>query len=342
MVLSGLCPDSRGGVFPTCSARRPAAAHRGTCFTTYTDRLVYLTLLHDTIDEKRLRTARVLPDEQSRAPAIDARRRARMRHADAHRSGSDRAVFQSSIRAFGHSLGRPLPFVSSRLRRYVLACHRYIELNPVRAGWPLRGGLSLVEPWRECRVHSSNRSTTRRILNISPCRTMRRLAKRSIGDYSMRGEPAFLAAATGGDHGGFPMIGERLKSQVAAMGRQLGSGSRVLPLPGLRQARILVVGGPRVLTQEFGSCPELNRGMADRRLQVFHAVAKHLSFTKAAEALFMTQPAVTFQISQLEEHFNTPPVRPRARAHLAHARRASLRWSTPSASSRCRRSSTPG
>lgn len=44
--------------------------------------------------------------------------------------------------------------------------------------------------------------------------------------------------------------------------------------------------------------------MVDRRLQVFHAVARHLSFTKAAEALFMTQPAVTFQIKQLEEHFN--------------------------------------
>ena len=45
--------------------------------------------------------------------------------------------------------------------------------------------------------------------------------------------------------------------------------------------------------------------MADRRLQVFHAVAKHLSFTKAGEALCMTQPAVTFQVRQLEEHFNT-------------------------------------
>jgi DNA-binding transcriptional LysR family regulator len=44
--------------------------------------------------------------------------------------------------------------------------------------------------------------------------------------------------------------------------------------------------------------------MADRRLQVFHAVAKHLSFTKAAESLFMTQPAVTFQVRQLEEHLN--------------------------------------
>ena len=45
--------------------------------------------------------------------------------------------------------------------------------------------------------------------------------------------------------------------------------------------------------------------MADRRLQVFHAVAKQLSFTRAAEALCMTQPAVTSQIRQLEEHFNT-------------------------------------
>jgi DNA-binding transcriptional LysR family regulator len=44
--------------------------------------------------------------------------------------------------------------------------------------------------------------------------------------------------------------------------------------------------------------------MADRRLQVFRAVAKQLSFTKAADTLFMTQPAVTFQIKQLEEHFN--------------------------------------
>ena len=45
--------------------------------------------------------------------------------------------------------------------------------------------------------------------------------------------------------------------------------------------------------------------MADRRLQVFHAVAKHGSFTRAAEHLYMTQPAVTFQIKQLEEHFDT-------------------------------------
>ncbi len=45
--------------------------------------------------------------------------------------------------------------------------------------------------------------------------------------------------------------------------------------------------------------------MADRRLQVFHTVARLMSFTKAAESLHMTQPAVTFQVRQLEEYFNT-------------------------------------
>ncbi len=44
--------------------------------------------------------------------------------------------------------------------------------------------------------------------------------------------------------------------------------------------------------------------MADRRLRVFYVVARSGSFTRAAEQLFMTQPAVTFQIKQLEEHFN--------------------------------------
>jgi DNA-binding transcriptional LysR family regulator len=45
--------------------------------------------------------------------------------------------------------------------------------------------------------------------------------------------------------------------------------------------------------------------MADRRLQVFYTVARQLSFTRAAEQLCMTQPAVTFQIKQLEEHFDS-------------------------------------
>ena len=45
--------------------------------------------------------------------------------------------------------------------------------------------------------------------------------------------------------------------------------------------------------------------MSDRRLEVFHTVARLLSFTKAAEELNMTQPAVTFQVRQLEDAFDT-------------------------------------
>jgi DNA-binding transcriptional LysR family regulator len=45
--------------------------------------------------------------------------------------------------------------------------------------------------------------------------------------------------------------------------------------------------------------------MADRRLQVFMAVAKHLSFTRAADDLFMSQPSVTVQIKQLEALYST-------------------------------------
>ncbi|MDO7852608.1 LysR substrate-binding domain-containing protein [Hymenobacter convexus] len=40
--------------------------------------------------------------------------------------------------------------------------------------------------------------------------------------------------------------------------------------------------------------------MSDFRLRVFQAVARHLNFTKAAQELFVTQPAVTKHIHELE------------------------------------------
>lgn len=42
------------------------------------------------------------------------------------------------------------------------------------------------------------------------------------------------------------------------------------------------------------------------RLTVFRAVARHLSFSRAAEELLLTQPAVTSQIKALEEQFGAP------------------------------------
>ncbi|MGI4749240.1 MAG: LysR substrate-binding domain-containing protein [Janthinobacterium lividum] len=45
--------------------------------------------------------------------------------------------------------------------------------------------------------------------------------------------------------------------------------------------------------------------MFDFRLKVFRTVARRLNFTKAAAELFITQPAVTKHINELESHFKT-------------------------------------
>ncbi|MGB0682519.1 MAG: LysR family transcriptional regulator [Magnetovibrionaceae bacterium] len=43
-----------------------------------------------------------------------------------------------------------------------------------------------------------------------------------------------------------------------------------------------------------------------RQMQVFNAVAKHLSFSKAARELHLTQPAVSLQVKQLESRTQVP------------------------------------
>lgn len=45
--------------------------------------------------------------------------------------------------------------------------------------------------------------------------------------------------------------------------------------------------------------------MADFRLNVFYTVAKRLSFTKAAEELYISQPAVTKHIRELEQQYHS-------------------------------------
>lgn len=43
-----------------------------------------------------------------------------------------------------------------------------------------------------------------------------------------------------------------------------------------------------------------------RQLKVFESAARHLNYTRAAEELFLTQPAVSMQIKQLEEALGLP------------------------------------
>jgi LysR family transcriptional regulator, transcriptional activator of the cysJI operon len=46
--------------------------------------------------------------------------------------------------------------------------------------------------------------------------------------------------------------------------------------------------------------------MENFRLKVFRSVAHHLNFSRAAEELLLTQPAVTQQIKSLEEECGVP------------------------------------
>jgi len=57
--------------------------------------------------------------------------------------------------------------------------------------------------------------------------------------------------------------------------------------------------------------------MFDFRLKVFYTAARHASFSKAAEELFITQPAVSKHIQGLEQHF-------KAKLFLRHGNRVSL------------------
>jgi DNA-binding transcriptional LysR family regulator len=42
------------------------------------------------------------------------------------------------------------------------------------------------------------------------------------------------------------------------------------------------------------------------RIRVFRAVAHHLNFSRAAEELYLTQPAVTQQLKALEDEIGVP------------------------------------
>ncbi len=43
-----------------------------------------------------------------------------------------------------------------------------------------------------------------------------------------------------------------------------------------------------------------------RQLQVFESVARHLSHSRAADELYLSQPAVSMQIKQTEEAIGLP------------------------------------
>jgi LysR family transcriptional regulator, transcriptional activator of the cysJI operon len=72
-----------------------------------------------------------------------------------------------------------------------------------------------------------------------------------------------------------------------------------------RHLRQCSLNGSRPL--DFQESQETDRVMIENfRIRVFRAVAQHLNFSRAAEELLLTQPAITQQIKALEDEFGVP------------------------------------
>jgi putative transposase len=104
--------------------------------------------------------------------------------------------------------------------RYVVACYRYIELNPVRAG--------MVRSADEYRwsSHSRNAGLAPNTLlaahaeyvALAGDEPVRHRAYRAL--FAESDEPAFLAAIRDATNGGYGLVGEQLKSSLPANKRR--------------------------------------------------------------------------------------------------------------------------
>jgi putative transposase len=119
--------------------------------------------------------------------------------------------------------------------RYVIACQRYIELNPVRAGM-----VASASAYR----WSSHNGNAGRVVNrqLTPHPTFLSLGEDAEARqqwyqelFSQADDPLFLAAVRDATNGGFALVGEELKSNVEAIaGRHLQRRKRG-PMPGRTQ-----------------------------------------------------------------------------------------------------------
>lgn len=104
--------------------------------------------------------------------------------------------------------------------RYVLACYRYIELNPVRAGMVSN---PTEYPWSS---HAGNTGrTSNKLLTphpeysaLSSTDRDRYLAYQDL--FMQSDDPAFLSAVREATNGGFALVGSRLKSGLSAEAQQ--------------------------------------------------------------------------------------------------------------------------
>jgi len=198
--------------------------NRETCFRHESDYLVYLTLLHDLSSKvgcalhayclmtNHVHLLLTPVDENACATLM-------------------RNLGQQYVQYFNRHYERSGTLWEGRFRSclvdstaYVLACHRYIELNPVRAG------MVAAPPDYRWSSHSANTGRDENIW-LSPHPEYLALSHDKASRYSVYRQlfaqadaSSFLAAIREATNGGFPMIGEDLKTRVDAMGRPLARG----------------------------------------------------------------------------------------------------------------------
>jgi len=114
---------------------------------------------------------------------------------------------------------------------YVLACYRYIELNPVRAGMVEHPG---SYPWSSYRVNGEGQQSElltphRLYLDIDARDSARLAGYRELFHYQL--DPGLIDDIRTATNGNLALGGERFKQEVtAALGRRVTRGSPGRPL----------------------------------------------------------------------------------------------------------------
>jgi putative transposase len=199
---------------------RHRGVNKGDCFLEDTDRLVYLSRLREVAAATRcalhaycLMTNHVHllltpPDEVACAVLM-------------------RELGQCYVQYFNRRHRRTGTLWEGRFRSclvdsasYVLACYRYIELNPVEAGMV---GSPLAYRWSS---HAENIGAAHGGMCIAHAEyealatTIERRQAAYRGLFALPQDPTFLEAIRDATHGGYPLIGGALKARLIAEGRE--------------------------------------------------------------------------------------------------------------------------
>jgi putative transposase len=195
--------------------------NRDACFWHDTDRLVYLSLLHQMSKEKHCALhAYVLMTNHVHLLLTPS---------DPDSCGNMmRNLGQQYVQYINRRYQRTGTLWEGRYRSclvdssaYVIGCHRYIERNPVRAGM-----VAAASDYRWS-SHGGNSGTVKNPLLTPHCEYLalsheegpRRQAYRQLFDQAE--DPRFLQTIREATNSGFPLLGEELKTRLAATGRQL-------------------------------------------------------------------------------------------------------------------------